>query len=331
MAKILLRIIITAALFYLIFRSVEIKSVASVISQIDLLLLIPAVFLQIASTLVAAYRWYLIMHILDFGQSLFYYIGSYFKGMLFNQALPTSIGGDAIRVLDAGKLGNGHKEAFYGVFIDRVAGLSGLLLLNLIAIIASPDLLPRGIQWIITIIAVAGIFGVFVLLSLKHFDWLTRYKITRMFHHISVRINRVYHSAGSAITQTGLSLIIHLLAMACIFTIGRSVGLDLPFLAFLVLVPPALLLTIIPVSLAGWGIRESALIGLFLIINTETLPDKSVVLSMSLLYGILLIVASLPGLYFYVTGHTHKLAELSEEMEELTEELTEELDGEQDK
>ena len=320
MIKIIIRIVITALLFFLIFRSVELGSVLDVIREIDLVFLLPALLLQVGSTLVAAYRWFLIMHLLDFGQSLFYYIGSYFKGTFFNQALPTSIGGDAMRILDAGKLGSGHKEAFYGVFIDRIVGLSGLLILNLIAIILSPDLLPRGIQWMIALIALSGISGVVVLLLLQQLNWLTRYRITRMFHHISRRMNRVYHSIASAGVQTGLSLAIHLLAMGCIYLIGRSVGLDLPFLTYLVLVPPALLLTIIPVSLAGWGVRESAMIGLFLLISA----DKTVVLSMSLLYGVLLIIVSLPGLYFYITGHTHKLQELSKE---LTDELSEELSG----
>lgn len=318
MAKLVIRIAITALLFYLISRSVDLRDVVDVIRQLDYALLLPALLLQFASTLVAAYRWYLIMQVLQFGQTLSYYIGSYFKGTFFNQALPTSIGGDAIRVLDTGKLGNGHKEAFYGVFIDRVVGLSGLLILNLGAILLSPDVLPRGMQLLVASIAVGGITGVIVLLVLRKFEWLTRFKVTRMFHHISNRMGQVYHSATSSVAQTLLSLTIHLLAMGCIFLIGRSVGLELPFLSFLVLVPPALLLTILPVSLAGWGIRESALIGLFLLVGA----DRAQVLTMSLMYGVLVLVTSLPGLYFYLAGHSSRLQELAKEIEEMTDELS---------
>lgn len=319
MVKLAIRLVITALLFYLIMRSVDFRDVVDVIKQLDYMLLIPALLLQLASTLVAAYRWYLIMHILDFGQSLYYYIASYFKGTFFNQALPTSIGGDAIRVLDTGKLGKGHKEAFYGVFIDRVVGLSGLMMLNLVAILISPELLPYKLDWLIGLIAVAGITGVIVLLFLRKIDWLARFKITRMFHHISIRMNRVYHSAGSSLLQTALAVTIHLLVMGCIFLIGTSIGLDLPFTTFLVLVPPALLLTVLPVSLAGWGIRETALIGLFVLIHA----DRAQVLTMSLIYGALVVVSSLPGLYFYLTGHTHRLQELAEELEHMTDEISE--------
>lgn len=312
-------------LFVLIFRSLDVdhRRLLDVIQNINYGLLIPAILLQVVSTLVASYRWYLIMHVLEFGQSLFFYIGSYFKGTFFNQALPTSIGGDAVRILDIGTLGSGHKEAFYGVFIDRVIGLSGLMILNLIAILLSPDLLPPGLQWVIALIASGGIVGVVALLLLKNFQWLTRLKITRMFHHISNRMNRVYHSPISAAIQTGLSLLIHLLTLGAVFLIGRSIGIELSFLTFLVLVPPALLLTIVPVSLAGWGVRETALIGLFQYVN----GDKTLVLAMSMLFGLMLIVAALPGLYFYLTGHTHRFKQLSRESKELAEEITEEITG----
>jgi len=329
LTKLFLRLVITVLLFVLIFRSLDVdhQRLLDVIQQINYGLLIPAILLQVVSTLIASYRWYLIMHILNFGQSLYFYIGSYFKGTFFNQALPTSIGGDAIRVLDAGTLGSGHKEAFYGVFIDRVIGLSGLMVLNLIAILLSPDLLPPGLQWIIALIASGGVAGIVVLLLLRHLQWLTKLKITRVFHHISNRLSRVYHSTKSVSVQTVLSLVIHLLTLGSIFLIGRSIGIDLPFLTFLVLVPPALLLTIVPVSLAGWGVRETAMIGLFQYVN----GDKTLVLIMSMLYGLLLIIAALPGLYFYITGHTHRIKQLSKESKELAEELTEELTGEIEK
>jgi len=329
LTKLFLRLVITVLLFVLIFRSLNVdhQRLLETLQQLDYTLLIPAIVLQIISTLVASYRWFVIMRTLDFGQSFFFYIGSYFKGTFFNQALPTSIGGDAVRILDAGNLGRGHKEAFYGVFIDRIVGLSGLMILNLIAITISPNLnklFPPGFNWVIILIACGGVIGVIVLLLLQRMEWLTRFKVTRVFHHISVRMNRVYHSPASALFQTGLALTIHLLTLGSIYLIGRSLGIELSFLTFLVLVPPALLLTIVPVSLAGWGVRESAMIWLFKQVHTE----PTLVLAMSMLYGLLLIVAALPGLYFYITGHSYRFKELSKE---LTEELTDEITGDTQK
>ncbi len=101
--------------------------------------------------------------------------------------------------------------------------------------------------------------------------------------------------------QLSLSIVIHILSMINIFLIGRSVGLDYDFVTFTIIVPPVILLTLVPISLAGWGVREGAMIGLFTLIGA----DKSIVLSMSILYGIILVVASLPGLYVYLHGKHH--------------------------
>ncbi len=73
-------------------------------------------------------------------------------------------------------------------------------------------------------------------------------------------------------------------------------GLSYPFFVYLVLVPPALLLTVLPVSLAGWGVREGALVGLFVLIGAP----RATVLTCSLLYGFNNLVASLPGLVVYL-------------------------------
>jgi hypothetical protein len=64
------------------------------------------------------------------------------------------------------------------------------------------------------------------------------------------------------------------------------------------IVPPALVLTVIPISIAGWGVREGALVGLFSLIGA----DRTVVLMMSVMYGILLILVSLPGLVVFLRG-----------------------------
>jgi hypothetical protein len=87
-----------------------------------------------------------------------------------------------------------------------------------------------------------------------------------------------------------------MLAMTAFFILGRDMGLDYPLSVYLVLVPPVVLLIILPVSLAGWGIREGALVGFFLLIGA----DKARVVSFSLLYGVTALVASLPGLFVYL-------------------------------
>lgn len=294
------RIIVSLGLFVLIFRAVDFREVLDVLRASNPWLLLPALGLQILSALVAAVRWHMIMRELLFGKNLPFYIRSYFKGTFFNQALPTSIGGDALRVLETAKVGGGKREAFYGVFIDRIVGLLGLLLVNLVAILINPIFLEKNAAVHYTIIgmAIAGFTGVFVLMYAGNLQWLTRNKVTKLVHDLSHRVRRVYRSGRTIARQLVLSIVIHLLSMMAVYFIGLSVGLDYSLLVYMVVVPPVILLTIIPISLAGWGVRESGMIGLFLLIGAQ----KATILSVSLIYGLILVAASAPGMYFFLLG-----------------------------
>jgi uncharacterized protein (TIRG00374 family) len=300
-----IKLLVSIVLFVLIFRAVDFREVIEVIRTINPWLLLPALGLQMLSALIAALRWYMIMHELEFGEKSGFYVRSYFKGTFFNQALPTSIGGDALRVLEAAKVGAGKREAFYGVFIDRIVGLLGLLLLNLIAIFINPIFLEKGypaVHYAIIGMALFGFIGVFVLTLLGDMKWLTSNRVTKLIHDLSHRIRTVYRSGRTITIQTALSVLIHLLSMMTVYLIGKSIGLEYGLLVYLVVVPPVILLTIIPVSLAGWGVRETGMVGLFLLIGAE----KAAVLSVSLIYGLMLVAASMPGMYFFLLGRQRK-------------------------
>jgi hypothetical protein len=61
-------------------------------------------------------------------------------------------------------------------------------------------------------------------------------------------------------------------------------------------VPLVFLIALIPLSFAGWGIREAGAMWIFGAVGMS--KEDSVMLSV--IYGVLLIIAALPGLYFSV-------------------------------
>jgi len=300
--KLLLKLGITALCFVLIFRSIGVYDLGRVIRQVDPWYLLPALIFNLLATVTASYRWYLVMQALDFGHGPAFYFKSYLKAAYFNQVLPTSIGGDAFRVLEAGRLGRGNKEAFYGVLLDRVVGLVGLLVLNLIANLAYPGLLPRPVFLLINVIAVFGLAGVVTFAAAGRIRRLDRYLVLKHLHEFSARIRTLYKTRSAIAFHTALAVAIHFVLVLSVYFVGRGVGLAYDLPAFLVIVPPVFMLMVIPVSLAGWGVREGGFIGLFVLIGA----DKTQVLSMSLIYGLLGLVAALPGLFFFLAGRQHR-------------------------
>ena len=301
MLKLIIKILITVAILALIARAIDLTAVLGVVRRMQPEYLLLALLMQLLSAALASYRWYLIMRRLKFGQGPLFYLKSYLKGSFFNQALPGGIGGDAYRVLESAKLGNGKKAAFYGVLLDRLLGLIGLLLLNLLANMAYPDLLPTPIFHILNAIALGGIAAVVAFAMLGKVQRFAHYTLTRHLHEISADMRRVYHDPRAILLHSVISVLIHFISMLAVYFIGTGVGLNYSLLTFLVLVPPVMLLTIAPISLAGWGVREGGMICLFLLVGA----DKTLVLSMSVLYGLVLLAASLPGLYLFLMSR-HK-------------------------
>ena len=298
--KFLLRLAATALILTLILRSINLSQVLNVLKQTRLDYLAAALLLQFSSTAVSAYRWQLIMQNLQFGQNFAFYWRSYFKGMFFNQGLPTSIGGDAVRMLDVAKLGFRKRDALYGVMVDRIIGLGALLSLTLLAYLLSPNLLPKPVHRPILMIISLGAAGFFGIYIIHYFTWLNRFPKLTVINTIAQRLHQAL--SFRRILLVIASLLIPFLALLGFFATGWALGLEYSLMTYFALVPPALVLTVVPISVAGWGVREGALVSLFSLIGA----DKTAVLMMSLLYGFTLIIVSLPGLITYLKGRHDK-------------------------
>lgn len=303
--KLLLRALVTTAILVFIVRSINAQQAWRVMVNARADLLVVALVLQFVSTAISAYRWQLIMCNLQFDQSFTFYWRSYFKGMFFNQGLPTSIGGDAMRVLDVAGLGFRKRDAFYGVAIDRIAGLAALILLTLVANIVNTSLLPAPVYRLMLSLTVLGLLGIASLLVLKRLSWFDRYPQLAFVKAISDHLDLAFaHRRWMLLT---LSLLVPVFALLGFYAIGWALGLRFDLMTYFAIVPPALVMTIIPASIAGWGVREGALVGLFSLIGA----DKTVVLMMSLLYGLTLIIVSIPGLIVFLQGRHSTPAKLS--------------------
>lgn len=287
---------VSALLIYLIARNLDFQALGRTAAGLSPAALAAALALQLASNATAAFRWFLIMRALGFTESFPFYLRSFFKGAFFNQGLPASIGGDGVRILDAARIADRREDAFFGVFIDRFIGLAGLLLLNVLAVSISRGVLAPSVYLPLLAIMSLLLLALITLFFIHNVPLFQRNTPLGYLGRLSARYHQVYASPVALTLQTSLSLLTHFLAMASFYILGTGLGLQYPLPIYLALVPPVVLLTILPISLAGWGVRETAMVGFFLLIGA----DRETVLSLSVLYGLINLTASLPGLGVYL-------------------------------
>ncbi|MBN2894906.1 MAG: flippase-like domain-containing protein [Campylobacterales bacterium] len=293
--KTALKLLITVGIFYLLFQYVDFDHVLHVLAKSHGGWIALAFVLQIASTLLAAYRWRLIMRELEFNEPVRFYVQSYFRGTFFNQVLPGSIGGDAVRAIELVQKGYDKKEVLSGILADRVIGLVGLLVLNLIANTLFYGTFPAWLHQLLYLITLGGIGGFALLFMMERFSFLSRFSFSNLFVRLSRRFNRLYADRVMLLRHIAITVAVHLLTVLSIYMLSLSVDAHLSLTTLLVAIPPVFLLTIVPISLAGWGVREGGMVGILLLIGAQ----KEIVLVVSVLYGLLLILASIPGAWFW--------------------------------
>jgi hypothetical protein len=256
------KILVSAALLYFALRKINFYDLASrfdIASLGWIGLAVAVTFLQI---FLGALRWREISA--DCGAPLAITQAFRFNliGAFFNQTLPSSIGGDAVRLWLVARGGAGWRAATYSIFVERAIGLIALAVVIVASLPWSYQLIddPHGRSALLFIDFTALSAGAgFLILGRLRWPWLKRWWATQHIHACSVIANRVIFSRGRGPKLAALSLLVHVLAVVIAWCVVRSIAAPVLFSQVFQLVPPVMLITMMPISIAGWGVREATM------------------------------------------------------------------------
>ena len=219
-------------------------------------------------------------------------------GQFVNQVMPTFLAGDALRGWYLTRANISARQALSSLVLDRAVGFVGLLLLILLLSPLTLSQFGGGIGWPIIGTAAAGwaagalgFIGCKLLLQTKR---LSRWP----------RIEAVAKDACESAAKVSRSPLIVLLAVVtnviasiAAYLVALSLGIGLSIVEALTLIPVALFAVLIPISVAGWGVREGVLVFLLGLVG---IPGSHG-LSLSVVYGIITVIAALPGGLIWLT------------------------------
>jgi uncharacterized membrane protein YbhN (UPF0104 family) len=199
----------------------------------------------------SARRWQVLARQLRFERTLAQYMGYYLIGMYFNLLLPTSVGGDVMRAwyLDGGS--RRKLASIAAVLLERLNGLAVLIVMSCLAVALSPLELETWITWTVWGIAAAAVLGLASLPVLQRLELIPanrRQQLLTMVHAC-----RVPHVVGEA---TLWSIVVQVGNVVLVWVIGRALDVEVPLAYYFVFVPMVSLLTLLPISVNGMGVRE---------------------------------------------------------------------------
>ncbi|MCX7309722.1 MAG: lysylphosphatidylglycerol synthase transmembrane domain-containing protein [Afipia sp.] len=311
------RILVSAALLYFAFRGINFAAIQTRLSGIDPLWVALAILATVFQIFLGALRWREISMActapLGTAQAFRYNM----IGAFFNQTLPSSIGGDAMRLWLVKQTGAGWRNATYSVLVDRAIGLIALAVIVIASLPWSYDLVANHRGRIALLLIDVGAIGAglgFLLLAHIPWKWLTTFWPTKHVHACSVIANRVIFNRRSGPKIAVLSLTIHVMAVVIAWCAVRSISAPAAFEQLFMLVPPIMLITMLPISIAGWGVREATMMVAFGYAGLAQ-TDGTIV---SLIFGASsFVVGAIGGLVWILSAEKAKAPEDIEPTDEL--------------
>jgi len=266
---------------------------------------------------IAAWRWRRLLGLFEIKASTGSLFSIVWIGQFFSMFLPGPLGDDASRMVYISRIAQGRVgEACLSVVLDRGLGLCSVFALCLLALPLQWKLLAANVQtsWL-----AGAVFAMGVAVTVGGAAFLVFGRTSfasglfRLFPAGKVRdeLLRIWNLAAShkgVVMQVFIAaVVVQLLNCAIFWLAGLAVGITLPLAAWINFVPIILAANILPITIAGLGVREYLMV-LFLGV-LGGVPDSQAMAASLLVFASMVAVSAAGGLVFVlyrVRGHSHR-------------------------
>jgi len=252
-------------LAYLIWK-IDLGRTLRVIADANPWYLLLALLLMVATILPMAWRWQLLLRAKGVEDNLRWLTRAYFVSYAAGQILPTSVGGDAVRIYETARRHPGHGDtAAASVLLERAIGGAATLLLAAVGFLLAVGHYDVGAYlWVEAFFVVATIFLGFLLFSRRARPLLKLGRPVLAWVRLDKLVARVYQAMHSYRDHVGVlfavffvTLGVQAIRVLAVWLSGEAVGIDLSPRPYYVMGPLLFLVMLVPFTVNGLAVRES--------------------------------------------------------------------------
>ena len=304
--SLLLKLSVSVGIVALIVTRVDLGAMLRTAQSIGVGSVVIAVGVAFLQNALCAYRWIWIQSVVSRAIGLWPAVQVSYAAMCIGQCLPSFVGGDAYRIYWLYQQQHPVAQAVRGVLLDRVS-----------AFLALVCMLAAGVPWILVrfhdaaaltamwTVLLCGVGGAVALFSgdVLPSRW-RRWRPLAELATLAATARAVLLSRGLGVWVIGVSVCVHALSAVVMFLFAKDMGLPLYLLDCLVLMPLLMLISALPISIAGWGVREGVMVAALSLLGVRT--EQALVLS--LLLGLVALFNGLVGAVPLVFGRVRLAA-----------------------
>lgn len=268
--SLVLRIGCTIALFAILFKSFSWGSLLGVLSHADKGQLAVGFIVGLFCIIVSAYQWRSLLSAEHIKFDLADLVDLYLVGIAFSHFLPTGMGGDAIKAVRVGNASGNNPGSASAVVMSRVTGFFGMMLIGIpVLLLWHNHFSNELILWFLGLsLLVGGMIGgaVFFAVLLPRFvkgKWIT-HKVFKS----GIKIGLALSVAMKRPRSLGIAILYGVIfwIASCMnhYAYAIALGIHLPLYFYFVAIPFISLVTFLPISINGFGVREWAFTYIFL-------------------------------------------------------------------
>ena len=254
------QIVVSVSLIVWVFLNIDLQNTLQLVATTNILPLIFCIISLAILVIPAAIRWrWFVGRLMPDGVAppdLGMAIRINTVNVALNQFLPSTLGGDLYRVIIAKSLGLSLLRSTGATVADRLSAfvilivISGPALITTLASIRGIGLLPQIALWVV-LVAVIGFFLLFWVFVQKHaMRFASAFALFQSFLRANGLISKVVFT----------SLIIQFVTLAVMIATAKILGIEIGFFSLFGIMAASLLASRLPISIAGWGVREGVLV-----------------------------------------------------------------------
>lgn len=296
--SLLLRVVISLGLIAWTLASIDRRQLWQALRGMNLWLLLAAAGIYFMVNAVCAWRWQLLLAGRGIEVGYLRLLRYFLNGLFFGNFLPTTVGGDLMRAYLISEDCR-RTEALASVLVDRFVGLFGVIVTGIIGLIL---VARNGEETRLLKYMLLGIGLTLVLLAvflnkriMKKFQGLLKLPLVNRIEEKAVEFYHDLYVYRRHFREVVLALVLSLLVQSGVvltaYTIARSLGSDIAIIPFFLYMPVIAAVSMLPVSINGWGLQEGSFTLFF---GRAGMPGHQA-LSLGFLYHLVAVAISLLG------------------------------------